>query len=174
MISETNKSRCLLVFSFLVLAGCAGREVLKTQGSPPDPAKQIFAQAAGLFEKGEYDRAAEIYSRFLERYPSHAYADDAAYRLAYIRVTANPDNPLLDYEKARTLFQKFIETYQNSRYISACTNWLAVLQSRPGKQTPSSQESREVVQLRQQISDLQTENQKLKTTLAELQQAIER
>ena len=174
MINETNKSLCLLVLSFLIISGCAGRETLHKPGDLQDPAKQMFAAAAGLVENGEFERAAEIYSRFLEQYPAHAYADDAAYRLAYLRGTADPDNPLLDYEKARMLFQKFIETYQNSRYISACTNWLAVLQSRPGKQTPSSQESRDMVQLRQQISDLEAENQKLKTTLAELQQAIER
>jgi outer membrane protein assembly factor BamD (BamD/ComL family) len=165
----------LLIILLIISAGCTGRPaVMHDQEPPPGDLEKVFAHAASLVNKGDYQEAARLYRKFTERYPDHVLADDAAYRYAYLHVTADPANPLYDYENAQVLFQNFIETYQNSRYISACKNWLAVLQSRIGHIGPAVPDEGIVTQLKQQISDLKSENQKLRTTLAELQQAIER
>lgn len=173
MTSAVNKYACLLAIMLLLL-GCSTRQSHPDTAEPEDEARRIFAQAADLVERGRYMEAARIYRQFPERFPDHIYADDAAYRYVYLHVTADPVNPLFDHDKARVLFQNFIETYENSRYISACKNWLAVLQPRIGQDSPEAPEPVEIMQLRQQISDLKSENQKLRTTLTELQQAIER
>jgi len=156
------------------LIGCASNPPVQQSSESGDQLIRVFSHARELVEKHAYEEAAQIYRQFLDHYPGHIFADDAAYRLAYLHVVADPVNPLYDYEKARLLFQKFIETYKNSRYINACTNWLAVLQPRKGQNSPGLSDKTDVMQLKQQISDLRSENIKLRTTLAELQEAIER
>ncbi len=162
----------ILPVSFLL--ACAAKPPIQSTAEREDQLARIFTHARSLVEKRAYDEAAQIYRQFLDHYPGHMLADDAAYRLAYLHVVADPVNPLYDYDKARLLFQKFIETYENSRYINACTNWLAVLQPRREQKSPGFSDKTDVMQLKQQISDLRSENKKLRTTLAELQEAIER
>jgi len=174
MTNEVNKLSLTVIITLLIFIGCNDRQTVQRHTEQEDPLAGVFSHASNLIEQRAYTKAARLYQQFLERYPEHTYTDDAAYRLAYLHVTADPANPLLDYKKARFLFQNFIETYKNSRYINACKNWLAVLQPGIGKNTPVTQETADIVQLKQQISDLISENQKLRATLAELQQAIER
>ncbi len=174
MIREENKAIILLVIMLLFYMGCARQHTVQKSVESNDQLERVFSHATNLIDKGNYTEAARIYQNFLQRYPAHDYADDAAYRLAYLHIMADPANPLCDYKKAYSLFQNFIETYKNSRYINACKNWLAVLQPRIRQQDPVTLDTAEIMQLRQQISEIQSENQKLKTTLAELQQAIER
>ncbi len=171
----SNCKHSLLILLLLLIAGCSSRTTVKQEtDSEAGNLQAVFSHAARLVNSGAYQEAARIYRQFTKRYPEHVLADDAAYRYAYLHVTVDPANTLCDYDSAQVLFQNFIETYQNSRYISACKNWLAVLESRIGHIGPTVPEEGIVMQLKQQISDLKSENQKLRTTLAELQQAIER
>ena len=173
MISVVIKYWFLIMpMSFFI--GCASHPPVQQSAESGDKLTLIFSHARDLVENHAYEEAAQVYVQFLDQYPRHIFADDAAYRLAYLHVVADPVNPLYDYEKASLLFQKFIETYENSRYINACTNWLAVLQPRRGQNSPGLSDKADVMQLKQQISDLRSENKKLRMTLAELQEAIER
>jgi len=138
-----------------------------------------FRKANDLIENGEYSRAQQIYLKFLDKYPKHPYADDAAYRVAYLHVIASQDNPYFDYRQARILFQNFIENYENSRYISACKNWIHILdlctQSSADNMRKTSQTDPVVdTQIQKEIQQLREENARLKENLDQLQKAIER
>ena len=131
---------------------------------------------ADVNEKQQADE--RIVFDFVQRYPNHPLADDAAYRLCYIHVFDSDKNNYFNYADALKQFQKFIETYKNSRYISACKNWIAVLNhvkkrgqvvtDVPVLDNPARPEERE------RIIKLEEENKRLKNTLLELQKAIER
>ena len=132
-------------------------------------------------EKGGYEEANMIYTKFIVKYPDHPYVDDAAYRLAYMSVIADIKNPYFDYNNAVTLFEKFIENYPNSRYINACNNWINLLKTVKINNDKSSvastnnqSDSIKISQLKIKLKRVQAENAKLKNTLDELQKAIER
>jgi tetratricopeptide (TPR) repeat protein len=142
---------------------------------------EIFELGNAYIKDGNYKQAWEIYSRFIMKFPTHAYVDDAAYRLAYIHVIVDDMNPYFDYHKAVGLFKNFIENYPNSRYIKACKNWLNVLTnpaSRPlDPEIGTTKEESDpalINQLKDDLSSTKRENAKLRKTLKELQTAIER
>jgi tetratricopeptide (TPR) repeat protein len=142
---------------------------------------EIFEIGNAYVQDGKYQQAWEIYSRFILKFPTHTYVDDAAYRLAYIHVIADDKNPYYNYSEAFGLFENFIENYPNSRYIKACKNWMNVLTnlaSRPldpevGVRKEES-DSTLINQLKDELSSTKRENVKLRKTLKELQTAIER
>ena len=139
----------------------------------------LFRRATVLLDEGQYSQAGDLYTQFLEKYPKHPYSDDAAYRIAYLHVISDPENPYYDYQKARILFQKFIESYQNSHYITACKNWISVLdlnlQSVPGKTQRGYITQRKTDDmLALENEKLRQENEKLRHDLEQLQQALER
>jgi tetratricopeptide (TPR) repeat protein len=142
---------------------------------------EIMDTGKYYIESGEYEKAGIIYEQFIEKFPNHPYVDDAAYRLAYLHVIVDENNPYYDYEKAVIFFEKFIETYPNSRYIMACKNWLRLLtRVEPAQKDPVIIKVKERVdpaiinQLKAEIKALQSENARLNETLNELQRAIER
>ena len=142
---------------------------------------EIFELGNAYIKDGNYKQAREIYSRFIMKFPNHTYVDDAAYRLAYIRVIADDKNPYFDYNKAFGLFENFIENYPNSRYIKACKNWMNVLTNlASGTSDPEVGATKEesdstlINQLKDELSSTKRENAKLRKTLKELQTAIER
>ena len=163
----------LLVFLY---SGC--NEFKQKKDSDLEKESKIFVQANILIENGDYDQAKRIYKKYIEKFPNHSLADDAAYRLAYLHVIPTANNSHFDYKKAEVLFQKFIETYENSRYINACKNWLNVLnlvnKSEENKTTSTEVKLDEIRRLQEKIAELEVENQKLKQTLEVLQRAIER
>ena len=159
--------------------GCNGGAVEKAQNE--DIERQIIEDGNACIENGDYYRANEIYSQFIQEFPYHPYADDAAYRIAYMAVIADDNNPYFNYGNAEILFQNFIENYPNSRYIIACTNWLELLskvseksQSDINANIEKDTQMKLISQLKNQLSALQKENTQLKKTLEELQRAIER
>ena len=152
-----------------------------SSGNTEDPDREIFSIAARHIQKGEYEQAASIYGRFIEDHAAHPYVDDAAYRLAYLHVIADQNNPFYDYRKAILFFENFIETYPNSRYINACTNWLHVLNKiNPAQAEPVNVSVKEneklaaTTPLQNRLSLLEEENQRLVNKLRELQDALER
>ncbi len=142
---------------------------------------EILGRGNTYIDNGDYEQAYHLYTQFVEKFPRHPYVDDAAYRIAYLHVVASESNPYFNYQKAAALFQKFIENYPNSRYIIACQNWLFLLRQIPhdnvspavslGK--PVSPDNG-VDRLKAELQLLREENQRLKKSLEELQQAIER
>ena len=175
-----NKSRLFFVFLFgFICFSCARISPDNTDNS--DMERQIIENGNTCIENGNYQRAKEIYYQFIIKYPDHPYIDDAEYRLAYIAVIADDKNPYFNYDNAEILFQNFIENYPNSHYIIACNNWLKLLskvseKSRAEESVASEDDtlSKEINQLKNQLSALQRENTQLKKTLEDLQRAIER
>lgn len=166
-----------LVLALLSFPGCSDEPSVP----PPDAALEIFSRATIHVEQGRYEQAALIYSTFIESHTGHPYLDDAAYRLAYLRVIADKKNPYFNYQKAVLFFENFIETYPNSRYINACTNWLHVLnkiipaQAEPVNVSVTDNEQPAAnKQLQKQLSLLEEENKRLLNKIRELQDAIER
>ena len=164
----------LKVFNF---QGCANESSVPAENQ----VLELFTSATIHVEQGRYEQAALIYSAFIEGHPGHPYVDDAAYRLAYLRVIADKKNPYFNYQQALLFFENFIETYPNSRYINACTNWLHVLNKiNPAQAEPVSVSVTENEQpaakmhIQKQLSLLEEENQRLLKKLGELQDAIER
>ncbi len=142
---------------------------------------EIIERGNIYLEKGDFDKAHIIYEQFIEKFSTHPFVDDAAYRLAYLHIIADERNPYFDYKKAVVFFENFIETYPNSRYIMACKNWLNLLKSiTPAPIDPVIIRVKEnadpaiINQLKAEIKTLQIENARLNQTLNELQRAIER
>jgi tetratricopeptide (TPR) repeat protein len=173
-ISQAIGFLCGLV----LISGCAS-QTARTYDEPYYRELSLFRHASGLLAAGDYEQAHNLYHQFIEKYPKHPYTDDAVYRIAYIRVIADPDNPYFDYQEARILFRNFIEKYQNSHYITACKNWLHVLEfsASAGKTIHDGSETnyRKPDPGDQQIiQQLREDNAKLRKDLEQLQKALER
>ncbi len=164
---------------FVLILGCSSQDSARRIDEPYYRELSLFRRAGNLLEDGQYPQAGELYKQFSEKYPKHPYADDAAYRIAYLHVISDPDNPYYNYHKARILFEKFIENYKNSHYITACKNWISLidicLKSPYGEtkeRSVAAQEPSE--QLLREIEKLRAENNRLNQDLEQLQQALER
>ncbi len=132
-----------------------------------------------LLKNRRYERAVKVMDAFRSQYPRHAHADDAAYRRAYICVIADSANPFLDYAEARARFEDFKSRFPQSRYHSACNNWLKILNlyfnaKRPILERKQQRNTESIKALRKTISELEGENQKLRKTLSDLEQALQR
>jgi outer membrane protein assembly factor BamD (BamD/ComL family) len=164
---------------FILISGCAHGTGGKAYDQPYYREHSLFRHAGSLLEQGDFTQARQLYVQFLEKYPKHPYADDAAYRLAYMHVMIAENNPYFDYSKARTVFQNFIESYQNSHYISACKNWINVLdfnkqQMQMNSDTPVQPDMIKNAQISEELRRLRAENASLRQNLEQLQRAIER
>jgi outer membrane protein assembly factor BamD (BamD/ComL family) len=167
----------LLVSCIVFVYSCTERAVTLKNGQH-DEQLAIFTRAQQYLDDGAYEKAYKLYRYYLETYPATPLADDAAYRLCYLHVMVSDHNPYFNYQSAQKQFQKFIETYKNSRYIIACNNWLGILQKmhagQQQKYDATVDTKSEMISEQERITQLENENKKLKATLLELQQAIER
>jgi outer membrane protein assembly factor BamD (BamD/ComL family) len=163
----------------ILISGCSSSQSSRRFDEPYYRELSLFRRATDLLDDGQYAQANDLYSQFLHKYPKHPYSDDAAYRLAYMHVMADTTNPYLDYVRARTLFQKFIENYQNSHYITACKNWINLLDNCDKTSTTDSGNKNILTpnvnaQLTVEMEKLREENEKLRGDLEQLQKALER
>ena len=173
-----NRDRIGLFVIIILISGCSQANTGRAQEEPYYRELSLFRQATDLVDQEEYTQAHRLYTLFLEKYPKHPYADDAAYRLAYLHVIYSDKNPYFSYDSARVVFQKFIENYQNSRYINACKNWLNIIGAGPGLSTSMPEKSRKAGSASEkdqteELRRLREENTRLKENLKELQRAIE-
>lgn len=173
-----NRVRIGLFVIIILISGCSRGNMGRAQEEPYYRELSLFRQATDLLDQEQYTQAHRLYQLFLEKYPKHPYADDAAYRLAYLHVIYSANNPYFSYDSARVVFQNFIENYQNSRYINACKNWLNVIEAGSGLNTnvPESSSITGSVSGQdhtQELQRLREENTRLKQNLKELQRAIE-
>jgi outer membrane protein assembly factor BamD (BamD/ComL family) len=169
----------LVFFSGFLLIACNNQKSHDLAES--DIELKIMERGSAFLGKGEYDQAKNVYSQFILKYPEHPYVDDAAYRLAYISVIADDKNPYFDYKNGQILFKNFIENYPNSRYITACQNWVNLLntvmrlsEEQSAARIGEGSNSTEINRLRNELKRVQAENARLNKTLEELQRAIER
>jgi outer membrane protein assembly factor BamD (BamD/ComL family) len=167
-----------LIFGFL-LSHC--HKNISNEKKESEIELEIMEKGSDYLNDGKYNEAHLLYSQFVVDYPMHPFVDDAAYRLAYITIIADEENPHYDYKNALLLFKNFIENYPNSRYINASQNWINLLlqvkklraeqsESKAGNGMNSS----EINRLKNELNRVQAENARLKNTLEELQRAIER
>jgi TolA-binding protein len=145
--------------------------------------ERLFRHAAALLENGDFEQAHKVYTAFLAKFPDHEFADDAAYRLAYLHVFTAEKNPYFGYQQAQDAFERFIEKYPESNYTQACRNWLALLTMKnatpksvveKGNRVVTQFNPEEIRKYTEQIFRLEEENQQLKEALGELQKAIQR
>jgi HEAT repeat protein len=81
--------------------------------SQQDPADSLYREARGAMNRGEHERAADLFHRIWDRYPRSAYAPDAPYWEAFNRYRIG-DTPELD--RALELLE-----VQEERYAEAST-----------------------------------------------------
>jgi outer membrane protein assembly factor BamD (BamD/ComL family) len=121
-----------------------------SQNKTSNPELQIMQRAGSYVERGQYVEARDIYTQFIEKFPDHPYIDDAAYRLSYLHLIDEEENPFFSYQNAQILFENFIENYPNSRYIIVYKNWLNLLNS-----VPNSSEDPAVSPFRDQLNSFE-------------------
>ena len=178
-----KKRKLILLIGFLLLfvliLGCSHQNYSRQTDDPYYRELTLFRKAGELIDAGNYTQAHDLYRQFLKKYPKHPYTDDAAYRIAYLHVIADEANPYYDYQKARVLFQNFIENYQNSHYITACKNWISLLElsqddSKITVKSMDTDTGQARAKLMLEIERLREENKKLRQDLEQLQKALER
>jgi outer membrane protein assembly factor BamD (BamD/ComL family) len=173
------KSLILLLFIGLFFTTC--NKQIADEEPETELELEFMNKGSAYLDEGNYSQAQMLYSQFIVKYPTHPYVDDAAYRLAYISVIADEENPYFDYKNGQMQFQNFIENYPNSRYINACQNWINLLKTvnklteiQAATEVGDGTNSTEINRLKNELKRVKAENSKLKNTLEELQKAIER
>ena len=91
----------LAVLVFLFLNHCTFLQRLKSPAKKEnDFEKHIVLTIDSLLKSDDFVKA-EKYARLFEhRYPNSPFIDDVAYRLAYLHVIADDQNPFYDYGNA--------------------------------------------------------------------------
>ncbi len=177
LIKGQIRALIAVIFPFTVLIGC-----MPAQNANPAPKatlqEKVIHQADEMYKQGRYMDGQLILKRFNEKFPQSALTDDAAYRLAYLHVIADAQNPFYDYTAAKQAFERFQEKFPGSAYISACKNWLKILNlhfaPEKKKNQPGMNIQVELERLHSEISKLKAENNQLRNTLTELEKALER
>ncbi len=100
------RSNPILLAFVLIVLSCAARETLV----PLEPVSE-YERAMSLFDKKQYQKAAEAFERILFYYPSSEYVDDAQYWLsrAYLEMK--------DYDQAVIEFNYLIRNFPNSALV---------------------------------------------------------
>jgi outer membrane protein assembly factor BamD len=100
------RSNPILLACVLIVLSCAARQTL----IPLEPISE-YERAMSLFDKKQYQKAAEAFERILFYYPSSEYVDDAQYWLsrAYLEMK--------DYDQAVIEFNYLIRNFPNSALV---------------------------------------------------------
>ena len=165
----------IIIFSSVIyfLFACAAQNstVKKTDS---DQQAKVIKQADALLEQGKYVQARKILNGFWQKYPASSYADDAAYRLAYMKTIADSANPFFDYTEANKDFRHFSEQFPHSAYLSACNNWQKILNLYLEVSAQREGLKKQLVKQQKIIGRLKKENEELHRTLTDLEKALER
>jgi HEAT repeat protein len=90
-----------------------GEQLPPASWLPQDPADSLYRSAREALNRGEYQRAAELFHRISERFPGSGYAPDALYWEAFALYRTDTDDNL---ETAVTLLDR-----QSTKYPKAGT-----------------------------------------------------
>ncbi len=138
----------------------------------------LIEKADKLIAGKKYSEAESLLQKYLHKYPDEPYSDDAAFRIARLRVNSESENPFFNYQNARERFDDFKKKFPNSSYISACNDWLKILNLYNAGTKNIRYDDRIISSgnsdLEKQIAQLKTENEQLRKILSELEQALER
>ncbi|MGD9898630.1 MAG: tol-pal system YbgF family protein [Calditrichaceae bacterium] len=138
----------------------------------------LIEKADNLIAGKKYSEAEILLQKYLHKYPHEPYSDDAAFRIARLRVNSESENPFFNFQDARERFDDFKKKFPNSSYISACNDWLKILNLYNAGTKDIQYDERKtnsgISELERQIAQLKTENEQLRKILSELEQALER
>jgi outer membrane protein assembly factor BamD (BamD/ComL family) len=172
----------LLFFSLFSFTACTSS--LKNENNKRTALeKELVGNADKLFKNKKYSDGVRLLTNYLKKYPDSQYSDDAAYRLAYVCVIADKENSYYNYKNAELRFRKVIEKYPETNYFSACKNWIKILNLYNSKVTDKTKISSTVPgkdnypgkkALINENKVLKQENERLKKTLSELEEALQR
>lgn len=89
----------------------------------------LYRLAASLDEEGKPQDAAREFNRFLNDYPEHPYADDAAFQVAFIdyRTARSGNRERASQERARLGFEEFVVRHPASPKVPEARHLLATL-----------------------------------------------
>ena len=169
------KAKHWLFFILLVVSACAVQKKLApTPAAERDLSRKIVLSIDSLLKAGDYTKAQKYGRLFIRQYPRSAYLDDVAYRMAYLHIIADAQNPFFDYGKARRAFEKFLEKFPQSQYALACNNWLKVLYLESQLQERNTQMQKELRVLKRELKRKTDEIEHLRNTLKDLEKVIKR
>ena len=179
MFSIKESFKYLFVSGILIifLLNCSSREIKKNDRAP-DLQALIIQKADDYLKNKKFNDAEGLLKNYIKKFPDSYYSDDAVYRLAYMKVIADQANPYYDYIAAIEEFNKFRKRFSKSDYLSACNNWLKILNlyqhalKQQTKQKPVK--NTDLMVFKKEIEKLKKENRQLKKTLLELEKALER
>ena len=114
----------MAVFFFL---SCAPKVVIKPEPVKIDPGNALFARAEEMFQSKSYDRALELYLRFLFQFSDRPQADDVLMRTAKIY---EMENKTL---KARESYQRLTTDYPESPFFQNAMMKMLVMLYNEGK-----------------------------------------
>ncbi|MGD2126031.1 MAG: penicillin-binding protein activator [Desulfobacteraceae bacterium] len=118
----------------LFVLGCQPKPVIKKPPEMP-PGEALFASAELDFGTGNYDRAAEGYERYRERYPQGKRARTALYRIGQIYILG------YEHKKALPHLQRFIREYPDDPESPAVAHEIAKIYYRLGDYEKSKTEA---------------------------------
>ena len=75
------------------------------------PVEEMYREAKGSMDGGNYDRASRYYQRLVSRFPYGVYSEQAQLELAYVL------NKQAKTEEATSAINRFIRTYPTHRHI---------------------------------------------------------
>ncbi len=172
-ISEKVKLSVLLLMALLAGSCLTNKNFVKGQATPDGERKIVLAMDS-LLKAGQYVKAEHYGRLFLNRYEHSPYVDDVSYRLAYLHVIADDQNPFLDYNQAQSSFQAFLKKFPESQYALACNNWLKVLYLTSQLQKQLESIKTDNRQLKKELKERAAEIDQLKSTLRDLEKVIKR
>ncbi len=104
-------SRCLVLMAAFFFLSCAPAVVIKPEPIAIDPGNALFSKAEKMFIAKSYDRALELYQRFLFQFSDRPQADDVLMRIAKIYEMEN------ETSKARESYQRLTTDYPESSFF---------------------------------------------------------
>lgn len=161
-----------------IFVSCGPRPSVKAPETPSVTSekrqKEIILAADKALKEKKYRTAFRYLNFLLNNDPHSSFADDAAYRLAYLHVVADSGNPYFDYAQALKAFKRFKKNYPQSIYSSACNNWLKILYLFFDLKRESVQLRQKNQNMQKMLRRLKNRNTELERTLKDLEHVIKR
>ncbi len=163
-----------ILATFLLLSCTAKLANKSTDSVPIQKEEKALRLIDRLLQQGAYQKAHRYLLALQSADALSPFADDVAYRLAYLHVIADSANPYFDYQQARQAFSDFQKKYPQSIYSSACNNWLKILYLLFNSKYEQNQWQRKARIREKECARLRHENAELKKTLRDLEHVIQR
>jgi len=132
--------RWVVLMSAFLFLSCAPKVVIKPEPVEIDPGNALFSKAEKMFQSKSYDRALELYLRFLFQFSDRPQADDALMRIGKIY---EMENKTL---KARESYQRLTTDYPKSPFVQNAMMKMLFMLYKEGKYTEVIRNSANVLE----------------------------